>query len=228
MDIIEDIPLDDYNNEAYDNEAYEDDTAFNDNTYDSIPGSKLASLHRELVQGKIRDLEKKFGTSIPTTEYDRFRISGKDLQLEKSNGQYVSLTNSRSGKFLESSGIHNRLGASLARELLNIETPKKEKEQARKILDKTVDIKMEELTTDQKIKTIEEVLPISIEEVLPISIGVNTDLNMREFLGIDKALTRIKGELQNNAAKLSELDKHTKKSRILNTTMSFVNGSKVV
>jgi len=130
------------------------------------------------------------------------------------------LTNSRSGKFLESSGIHNRLGASLARELLNIETPKKEKEQARKILDKTVDIKMEELTTDQKIKT--------IEEVLPISIGVNTDLNMREFLGIDKALTRIKGELQNNAAKLSELDKHTKKSRILNTTMSFVNGSKVV
>jgi len=108
----------------------------------------------------------------------------------------------------------------LARELLNIETPKKEKEQARKILDKTVDIKMEELTTDQKIKT--------IEEVLPISIGVNTDLNMREFLGIDKALTRIKGELQNNAAKLSELDKHTKKSRILNTTMSFVNGSKVV
>jgi len=220
MDIIEDIPLDDYDNEAYDNEAYEDDTAFNDNTYDSIPGSKLASLHRELVQGKIRDLEKKFGTSIPTTEYDRFRISGKDLQLEKSNGQYVSLTNSRSGKFLESSGIHNRLGASLARELLNIETPKKEKEQARKILDKTVDIKMEELTTDQKIKT--------IEEVLPISIGVNTDLNMREFLGIDKALTRIKGELQNNAAKLSELDKHTKKSRILNTTMRIVNGSKVV
>jgi len=95
-------------------------------------------LSRELVQGKIRDLEKKFGTSIPTTEYDRFRLSGKDLQFEKSNGQYV--------------------------------------------------------TTDQKIKT--------IEEVLPISVAVNTDLDMREFLGIDKALTRIKGELQNNAAKL--------------------------
>ena len=31
---------------------------------------------------------------------------------------------------------------------------------------------------------------------------------MREFLGIDKALTRIKGELENNAGKLSEIDEH--------------------
>ena len=29
---------------------------------------------------------------------------------------------------------------------------------------------------------------------------------MREFLGIDKALTRIKGELSNNASKLTEID----------------------
>ena len=35
-------------------------------------------------------------------------------------------------------------------------------------------------------------------------ISTNTDLDMREFLGIDKALTRIKGELENNAGKLTE------------------------
>jgi len=86
--------------------------------------------------------------------------------------------------------------------LLNIETPKRDKIQARKLLD-SVDIEMNELSTDQKIET--------IEEVLPISVAVNTDLDMREFLGIDKALTRIKGELQNNAAKLSELDRHLEK-----------------
>jgi len=49
--------MDDYDNEAYDNE--EDDvhnTAYisDENTYE-------------------------FGTSIPATEYDRFRLSGKDL-----------------------------------------------------------------------------------------------------------------------------------------------------
>ena len=31
---------------------------------------------------------------------------------------------------------------------------------------------------------------------------------MREFLGIGKALTRIKGELENNASKLTNIDEH--------------------
>ena len=39
----------------------------------------------------------------------------------------------------------------------------------------------------------------------------NTDLDMREFLGIDKALQSINGELLNNTAKLSELDKRIKR-----------------
>ena len=43
----------------------------------------------------------------------------------------------------------------------------------------------------------------------------NTDLEMREFLGIDKALQSIQGELLNNTSKLTEINKrikrHTKK-----------------
>ena len=39
----------------------------------------------------------------------------------------------------------------------------------------------------------------------------NTDLDMREFLGISKALQSINGELRNNTAKLSELDKQIKR-----------------
>jgi len=142
--------MNDYDNETYDND--EDDvhnTAYisDENTYDSTtPGSKLDRLNRELVEDKIRDLEKKFRTSIPVTEHNRFRLFGKDLLFEKSDGQYVSLTNSRSGKFLEPSGIRGRLGASLAHELLNIETPKKDKAQAHKLL-KAVDIEMDDLST---------------------------------------------------------------------------------
>ena len=35
----------------------------------------------------------------------------------------------------------------------------------------------------------------------------NTDLDMREFLGIGKVLQSIQGELLNNISKLTELDK---------------------
>ena len=36
----------------------------------------------------------------------------------------------------------------------------------------------------------------------------NTDLDMREFLKIDKALQSIQGELLNNTSKLTENNKH--------------------
>ena len=36
----------------------------------------------------------------------------------------------------------------------------------------------------------------------------NTDLDMREFLGIDKALQGIKCEILNNTSKLTEINKH--------------------
>ena len=39
----------------------------------------------------------------------------------------------------------------------------------------------------------------------------NTDLDMREFLGIDKALQSIQGELVNNTSKLTEIDKRIEK-----------------
>ena len=39
----------------------------------------------------------------------------------------------------------------------------------------------------------------------------NTDLDMREFLGIDKALQSIQGELLNNMSKLTEINKNIKR-----------------
>ena len=39
----------------------------------------------------------------------------------------------------------------------------------------------------------------------------NTDFDMREFLGTDKALQSIQGELLNNTSKLTEINKHIKK-----------------
>ena len=39
----------------------------------------------------------------------------------------------------------------------------------------------------------------------------NTDLDIQEFLGIDKALQTIHGELLNNTSKLTEIDKRIKR-----------------
>ena len=39
----------------------------------------------------------------------------------------------------------------------------------------------------------------------------NTDLDMREFLGIDKALQSIQGELLNDTSKLTEINKSIKR-----------------
>ena len=39
----------------------------------------------------------------------------------------------------------------------------------------------------------------------------NTDLDIQEFLGIDKALQTIHGELLNNNSKLTEIDTHKKR-----------------
>ena len=58
--------------------------------------------------------------------------------------------------------------------------------------------------------------PERLEEVIAEvtrEMSTNTDLDMREFLGIDKALTRIKGELENNAGKLAEIDEHLERER---------------
>ena len=68
------------------------------------------------------------------------------------------------------------------------------------ILDKTpTDLEMEDLTPQQ----LEDVF-----KKLTRTKGTNTGLEMREFLGIDKALIRKAGELKNNGSKLTEIDEH--------------------
>ena len=77
---------------------------------------------------------------------------------------------------------------------------------------------------NQKLKKLSEEVPTNlemdsmsnedlVESITKINkdartISTNTDLDMREFLGINKALQRISGELANNTAKISEIDEH--------------------
>ena len=68
-----------------------------------------------------------------------------------------------------------------------------------------------ELPTDLQMESISLKDILSLTEETHIKTGEalqNTSLDMREFLGINKALQSIQGELLNNMSKLTEIDKH--------------------
>ena len=186
-------------------DRYEDN---DDSVYEDLQAETSFTQEDEQQQQdldvEINSLERGFNVKISPEERSRFRLSSGYLQVEKSPGEYVSVTRSN-GELLAASTLRNRLGAALARSLLGVETPERTGSRSRSrvlLQDIPSEIEMDELT------------PLRLEEVISEvtrSIGINTDLDMREFLGIDKALTRIKGELENNAGKLTEIDEHLKR-----------------
>ena len=181
-------------------ENIEDDSVYEDTQQETSFNEPQTELDTE-----INALERGFNVKIPYEDRARFRMSSGYLQVEKSPGEYANISKSN-GEFLAESTMRNRLGASLARSLLGIETPSSSKSYSRVLL-KDLDIEMDELPPQRLEEVINDCLAVMT------SVGTNTDLDMREFEGIDKALTRIQGELANNAGKLTELDDHLKRER---------------
>ena len=71
-----------------------------------------------------------------------------------------------------------------------------------------------ELPTDTEMESIPPEDISSLAEDIHVKTqeaSQNTDLDMREFLGIDKALQSIQGELLNNTSKLTEINKSIKR-----------------
>ena len=199
----ENIPLL-HRDDDIDDSVYEDsqaETSFNNDDVIQQEANEIELRRRERnlekLDTEINALERGFNVKIPPEERGRFRMSSGYLQVEKSPGEYANISKSN-GEFLAESTMRNRLGASLARSLLGIETPSSSKSYSR-ILLKDLDIEMDELPPQRLEEVINEVMN---------SVSTNTDLDMREFEGIDKALTRIQGELANNAGKLTEIDAH--------------------
>ena len=196
------IPLleEDENN---DESVYEDsqaETSFSGIQQEATEAElRLRERHLEKKDGQINALERKFNVKIPPEDQIRFRLSSSYLQIEKSPGEFVNVTKSNC-EFLAESTMRTRLGASLARELLGIETPSSVRSRSRVLIqDIPTELEMDDLSPER----LEEVIAEVTREM-----STNTDLDMREFLGIDKALTRIKGELENNVGKLTEIDEH--------------------
>ena len=191
------IPLLERDENIGDDSVYEEaETSFNNG--DDVQ-EETQKLDRE-----INALERGFNVKIPPEERGRFRMANSYLQVEKSPGEYANVTKAN-GEFLAESTMRTRLGASLARSLLGIETPASVRSRSR-VLSQEIPTELE--MNDLSPERLEEVIAEVTREM-----STNTDFDMREFLGIDKALTRIKGELENNAGKLAEIDEHLEREK---------------
>ena len=191
------IPLLERDENIGDDSVYEEaETSFNNG--DDVQ-EETQKLDRE-----INALERGFNVKIPPEERGRFRMANSYLQVEKSPGEYANVTKAN-GEFLAESTMRTRLGASLARSLLGIETPASVRSRSR-VLSQEIPTELE--MNDLSPERLEEVIAEVTREM-----STNTDLDMREFDGIDKALTRIKGELENNAGKLAEIDEHLEREK---------------
>ena len=182
---------------------------------EETPGSKVIPLSNELKRQKIQVLYHFLGVKgdANLVELDRFRLKKNlktgNVELDFWNGQdWVSLTNKRTGDFLTESSIRQKIGGVNAmKNMLGLdETPIRSERAvtaARKLVSTIpTDLEMDNIS----LKDLSRVLVNVEHEVRDVS--QNTDLDMREMLGLDKALQRVQGELANNLGKLTSIKEH--------------------
>ena len=126
---------------------------------------------------------------------------------------WQSLTNKRTVEFLAAKTLRENFGElHVMKSVLSLyETPTalersfKAATKLRRELPTDIDTEMENIPL-MKLSSLVENIHVKTREA-----SQNTDLDMREFLGIDKTLQSIQGELLNNTSKLTEFNKHIKR-----------------
>ena len=183
----------------------------------SITPTSTLGLKQQFLRNKLDSLYHHLGTkgSLDLVNIARFKMktnskAGITDLLWYSGENWVSLTNQRTGEFLAVSTLKTKFGGlTLMRNFLNLEQTPPSIDR----LIKADNLLKSEIPTQTDIETIPLFDLSSVVEDIRIKkreASQNTDLDMREFLGISKALQSINGELCNNTAKLSELDKRIK------------------
>ena len=216
----EDIPLID--DDEYDETLYDtpESSRIEETSFTDQPAVRLRPtqerLEQQLLRGYIEDLYKYLDVdpgNIDLVDTSLFKVekskSGSN-ELKFFDGEnWVSLTNKRNGNFLAKSTLRNKFGGiERMKRILSIEGDDLNISFAKKL--------QEELPTDQEMETIPLKDLGNLAETLHIATreaSTNTDLDMREFLAIDRALQRVQGEIRNNLGKLSELDQQLAKDR---------------
>ena len=133
-----------------------------------------------------------------------------ELLFLDENNQWQSLTNKRTGEFLAAKTLREKFrGLNIIKSVLSLDKTPPSLERlisaASKLKAKLpTDLQMESIPL-KELSSLAEDIYTKMREA-----SQQTELDMREFLGISKALQSIKGELLNNMSKLTEIDKRIK------------------
>ena len=140
------------------------------------------------------------------------RIQKKGVTIfEFYNGDRWVLLTKQTGEFFAPKTLRDRFGGINAmKNFLGIDTTPPSLERsisaASKLKSKLpTDLQIESMPLEELSSLVEDI------HVQTREASQNTDLHMREFLGIDKALQSIQGELLNNTSKLTEINKRIKR-----------------
>ena len=121
--------------------------------------------------------------------------------------QLQSLTNKSTGEYLGPKTLREKFGGlNIMKSVLSLDETPSALERPVKAATKLkselpTDLQMESMPLGD-LSSLAEEIHVKTQEA-----SQNTDLDVREFLGIDKALQSIQGELVNNASKLTEIDR---------------------
>ena len=244
-----DIPLDEFDPD-YPEDDPEDDSKYPDSSIPDASGGEIPSTpsrtletHRaEIIQQKIKKLYEylKVSGDPNLAQLDHFRaIKNRKtgavmLEVEKVDGSWQRLTKN-SGEFLADSTLRQKFGGIAAlKSILGLEdTPprlKRASEAAKKLNSTARELERSLMSPDLEMS---EIPPqVDAFEVQLQAASSETGLPVRELLGLDKALQTIKGELENNLAKLSDIDrqlKHKKdKLKVMEMTLNTPMRSEIV
>ena len=133
------------------------------------------------------------------------------MLLPDGNKQWQSLTNKRTSEFLAPKTLREKFGGlNTKKSVLSLDKTPSALERSISVASKL----KSELPTDVKMESIpmkEFLSLVGNIHVKTREASQNTNLDMQEFLGINKALQSMQGELLNKTSKLKEIDKPIKR-----------------
>ena len=138
------------------------------------------------------------------------KTGNTDLLFLDGNKHWQSLTNKHTSELLAAKTLREKFGGlNIVQSVLSLDEARS-LEKSFKAATKL----RHELPTDIEMESIPLMKLLSLVESIhfkTLEASQNTYLDMREFLGIDKALQYIHGELLNNTSKLTEINKRIKR-----------------
>ena len=213
----ENIPMV-HQDKNYDNYVTRDTSRIDETSFtDTTEATSTQRLRQKVKRDKLTALYRHLNVTgnLDLIDLDQFRLTTDPKKgatvFEFYNGDWWVPLTKQTDEFFPPKSLRDKLGGlNTMQNFLVIDktppAPEKFFKAATKLSHELpTDLEMESIPLEE-LSSLAEDIHVKTREA-----SQNNDLDMREFLGIDKALQSIQGELLNNTLKLTEIDKCIKK-----------------